>query len=278
MNEFFRYGVRSHWRDRPESPAALGARFLQTLDDLSKLDPALFANWQLIDPRAADAVSLDGARAQTVSFVERNVSTDDGGEPDPDNGYWLVGRAGGYNNPRSMRFRAAVGGKHKSETGLELADFKVAPDLAIVIYPLFRAALLAINKQWSPDWACTYAFRMYYYQTPLHPGAPLFPYSIFHIPWLGYLSAPLAAGLKLAPEILTERTPDGGVLMIAAEQRLDPANPEHLRRARIIAETMMACTGEKPTTLEQFAQVRKVERDLEESFRRQIETGGGSGE
>jgi hypothetical protein len=40
-----------------------------------------------------------------------------------------------------------------------------------------------------------------------------------------------------------ERTPDGGLLMIATEDRLDPANPEHLRAARVIAETMIACTG-----------------------------------
>jgi hypothetical protein len=32
----------------------------------------------------------------------------------------------------------------------------------------------------------------------------------------------------LPQEIITERTPDGGLLMIAVEERLDPANPEHL--------------------------------------------------
>jgi hypothetical protein len=34
--------------------------------------------------------------------------------------------------------------------------------------------------------------------------------------------------------------------MIATEDRLDPYNPEHLRRSRIIAETMIACTGYRP--------------------------------
>jgi len=55
-----------------------------------------------------------------------------------------------------------------------------------------------------------------------------------------YLSVPHAAGLELPPEILTERTPDGGLLMIAAEERLDPTDPEHLSRARILTETMIA--------------------------------------
>jgi hypothetical protein len=34
--------------------------------------------------------------------------------------------------------------------------------------------------------------------------------------------------------------------MIATEDRLDPTDPEHLRCARIIAETMIACTGYQP--------------------------------
>jgi hypothetical protein len=41
-------------------------------------------------------------------------------------------------------------------------------------------------------------------------------------------------------DILTERTPDGGFLMSTTTDRLDPDNPEHARRARIIAEAMIA--------------------------------------
>jgi len=64
---------------------------------------------------------------------------------------------------------------------------------------------------------------------------------VFHIPWIAYLSLELAAGLKLAPQILTERTPDGGLLMSATTEPLDPTNPEHSRRARILAEALIAC-------------------------------------
>ncbi len=54
------------------------------------------------------------------------------------------------------------------------------------------------------------------------------------------------------PEIVTERTPDGGLLMSAVEERLDPTNPEHLRRARILAETMVSRTGESFSTPARF--------------------------
>jgi hypothetical protein len=45
------------------------------------------------------------------------------------------------------------------------------------------------------------------------------------------ISSALAGGLELPHEIVTERISDGGLMMIADEERLDPTNPEHLRRA-----------------------------------------------
>ena len=125
---------------------------------------------------------------------------------------------------------------------LQFGDYDVPSDPAVVTYPLFKAALLAVNAIWLANWANAYAFKLHYDKAPLIPGAPLFPYSLFHIPWLAYLSAPLAVDLGLPPEIVTERTPDGGLLMIATEERLDPTNFEHLRRARILAETLVART------------------------------------
>lgn len=257
MKDFFTYGLRSAWAGRVESPAALGARFIGTLDALSRVDRALFANWELVDLRARSSSSLDEVRPRSAAFVEKNVALDDLHKPDRNNGYSMVAITGEFKSPRSTAFRAAAGGKYQGETGLELAQYNVAPDLAIVTYPVFKGALLAINANWQPDWACAYVFSMGYYEVPLFPGATLFPYSDFHIPWLAYLSAPLSAGLELASEIQAERTPDGGLLMIAAGERLDPTNPEHLRRARIVAETMMACTGHGPASLEDKMRAQK---------------------
>jgi hypothetical protein len=78
---------------------------------------------------------------------------------------------------------------------------------------------------------------------PPAPSDPTFPYSRFHIPWLAYLSAHLAAGIELPAEIKTERTPDGGLLMIAAEALLEPTDPEHLKRSRVLADIMIARAG-----------------------------------
>lgn len=88
------------------------------------------------------------------------------------------------------------------------------------------------------------AFRIE--SAPQVPLDPTFPKSIFRIPWIIYLSAQLAADVALAREILTERRPDGGLLLSAATERLDPTNPEHVRRARILVETLITCTGYSP--------------------------------
>ena len=234
----FSYGIRSDWRGRPDSPASVGGKLVDTLDAFTGIDPKIFANWSLTDLPASKSIHLDEARSRIADLMEKNVTLGEYREPLPEDGYWAFAHSG-----KSVTLRVKVGGKFDSDTFLEFGDYDAPPDPGIVNYPLFKAALLAMNEIWQPPWACAFALSGYYYDEPLSPGAPLFPYSKFHITWIGYLSAPLAKGLDLPAEILTERTGDGGVLMSAVEERLDPTNAEHLRRARILVETMAKHTG-----------------------------------
>jgi hypothetical protein len=148
----FNYNIRASLRPKPESPALLGAKFLQTLDALSRIDPAIFTNWQVMDFPAM----------------------------------------------------APFPGKDRGEISLESGGYKVFPDPAIVTYPVFKATLLAINSIWPQAWPCAYAFKMDYDRKPLLPDEPLFPYSVFHVPWLAYLSDPLAAGWRLSAHCLRQ--------------------------------------------------------------------------
>lgn len=240
----FGYSIRSKLPAHSERPASIGAKFIDTLDTLSRIDPVVFPNWQVMDLPAIASLPLAAARPRIAGIVENNVSRDDLGEPDPDWGGYTADAFTGHGlSPRRMSLRIVAGAKREGETDLEAGEHDMFPDPAVVTYPVFKAALLAINAIWPSVWACANAFRMDYDSVPLVPGAALFPYSRFHIPWLAYLSAPLAADAKLPPEIKTERTPDGGLLMIATDERLEPSNPEHLRRARFLAQTMIARTG-----------------------------------
>jgi Immunity protein 52 len=243
----FGYSIRSELPFYSESPASIGAKFVETLDALSRVDPTVFTNWEVTDIPAMTSRPLAVARSRIAAIVENNVSRDELREPDPDYGYSAVAHTDKIVASRRIYIRIRTGGGPERITSLQTGDWKVPPDPSIVTYPIFKNALLAINAIWPPVWASAYAFKVDYFETPLAPGAPLFPYSRFHIPWMGYLSASLTTRMILPPpEIVSERTADGGLLMIATEDRLDPTNPEHLRRARIIAKTMIAHT---PTEL-----------------------------
>jgi hypothetical protein len=260
----YRYSVRGCWVARTdEKPADIGAKFLRTLDTLSGIDP-LFSDWQftgtwqLPEQHRFSFVPLAAGRNRIVEIVESGVYIDDFNQRCPEYGY-SVHAIAGDEGPRRVAVTAST---KRQSFDLSFGEHNIASDLSIVRYPLFRAALLAIGATWEAQWACAYANRNDVVEVPVNFGRgmpalridsapqvpldPTFPTSIFHIPWIGYLAEPLAAGLRLAPEILSERTPDGGILMSACEERLDPANPEHVRRARIIVETMVACTGHGP--------------------------------
>ena len=255
----FYYYIRSDLPACPQSPASLGAKFVDTLDALSHLDPTIFKNWEVMDFAARNSVPLAQARGCIGTIIERNVTRDDFRRPEPYYGYTAGAFVGNVNKSRGVSLRIKAGGESKGDISLETGDWKVFPDPAIVTFPLFKATLLAINTIWPPPWACAYAFRSNTVKVPVSysdgvqgyslkslpmvPIDPTFSDSVFHIPWIAYLSAPLAANLELPPEIATERTPDGGLLMVVTEERLDPTNPEHLRHARVLAETMIARTG-----------------------------------
>jgi hypothetical protein len=238
----FAYRIRFDFPRQPESPAAVAEKFLKTLDSLSRTD-AFFTDWEIIDSRGRSSPPLAKVRSEFPAIVARNVVRDDEG-PSPEEGYHASATVGKFEDPKSATFRVRAGGKLENYGHLEFGSWRVMPDAAIVTYPRYRAALLAINAQWQPTWACAYAFRLDYHESPLSPGAPLFPDTRYHIAWVAYLSAQMASGLRLPANIITERTPDGGLLITTTEERLDPTNPEHLRRARIVVETMVARAGD----------------------------------
>jgi hypothetical protein len=242
----FKYEIRSSFPPNPESPDALGAKFLNTLDALSRADQTVFVDWQVIDFRAPPPLPLESVRPRIAEIIEAGVHrNDDESPPSPLVGYTAAALTNSVTKSRRFSLMVNAGGKVKGGyIWLQTGEWPDLPDPSIVTYPIFKAALLTINAIWPPPWACAYAYSKDYDTTLRTAEGSYFPYSVFNIPWIGYLSRQLATRLVLPPpEIITERTPDGGLLMIATEERLDPTNPEHLRRARIIAKTMIARTG-----------------------------------
>lgn len=265
---YYEYFIRSKWHGRVETPAAIGAKFLHTLDALSRINP-FFSNWLVAEfpnPSSGDhetdtlnmkAISLASARPRITEIIENHVVRNDAYKPDPDRGYHAYATTSEFTGPRAAGVSVDAGGKYDGGTMLRIGWHRGPPDLTVVTYPLFQAALLAITAIWLAPWACAPAFRVGTVAVPgveIAPGVvatridgvtqvpldPTFPKSVFHIPWIAYLAPEHAASVTLARDVFTERTPDGGLLMSATSDRLDPMNPEHVRRARIIAEAMIA--------------------------------------
>jgi hypothetical protein len=239
----------SIWLVRPlrrETPAVIGQKFLDTLDALSSADP-LFTPWKVFDKLGIATLPLATARRDIVTIVEKSVLRNDYDEPEPSSGYRPIGLT---NNPiasRVVKLTADAGAVDRaSSVLLEFGVMSFAPtDPAIVSYPRFRQALVAMTAVWQPVWAYACAFRMDYWKAPIVSGAPVTRYNPFHIPWIAYLGPKLATGFIVPrTDLRVEHAQGGGLLLSATEDRFDTTNPEHLRRAHDLAEIMIARTGD----------------------------------
>jgi hypothetical protein len=244
MNENpFRFSIYYEVSRRGETPAVIGAKFLHTLDALSRIDP-LLATWKVLDRPTLASLPLTDARSRIAAIVENFVALDYAGQPEPESGYSAIGVTDNAIPSRIVTFRVHGGGLARDEMMLDVGGILHPTDPLIVKYGLFRGALLATSAIWQPTWACVAATRNGgHSDEPIVPGAALFPSSVFRIPWMAYVSPARTVGFPLPVGINSERVPDGGLLFTVTEEPFNPTNPEHLRGARIVAEAMIAHAG-----------------------------------
>jgi hypothetical protein len=153
----YEYFIRAQWQGRVETPAAIGAKFLNTLHALSTIDPIL-SNWIIADfpnPSSGDEITdeqnikvipLASARSRIAEIIENYVVRDDAREPDPDHGYRAFGTTRRISGPRVASVSVDAGGKYDGGTNFGFGHrFIEPPDLTIVTYPLYKAALLAMR-------------------------------------------------------------------------------------------------------------------------------------
>ena len=239
------YSVESRWTPDSEGPAAIGARFLEFLDRLGPLDPAM-ANWLWGDNGVP--IPLTKVRPDIAHYVERKVATDNGA-PDPEDGYRLFARGSmvesEFGTSRSVDVHAYAGSRWNNRVEFEIGDLNRLPDPDLVTYPIYKGALEAMASAFP----CPYVWARYFISTETiwipNPdggggataarGEPTGP---FDGVWIGYLSAPLAAGLTPPPDLFPERTPGGGLILSAVRDHIDPTNPDHVLRSQKLQAIM----------------------------------------
>ncbi len=240
----FSYGIRSEWSNDPTSLQDICVSAIETFEALRAADP-VFRELSTVD-EAEDYIPLKAARSRIAKLVEGNVSRDDYGEAEPESGYSVFAttqKSLAVPLRRSMNLILHAGGAWRNHLSLQAGGILVDPDPDFVTYHAFRAGLITLGRLWPLPFAHAYAYSTSYGESSLARGEPPVPYSQFHMGWISYLSAPLAAGLVPPRELVSERTPGGGWLLSAVQERLDPTNPDHLRRARLLSQLMLERLG-----------------------------------
>jgi Immunity protein 52 len=221
------YTINGFWGPRPETPEALAVKFDQIIDRLAVIDP-VFGNW-IWSGRQPNPIAFATIRPDLAKRIAAAVTRDDYGGPDPDFGYLFGTLNSLKTTPRSMSVNVRAGCRVKasfySNTASIETGWHVEPDPAIVTYPIFKAALLALCECFEITFCHSYPDDL----TDLWPSGQK-----FRLGWMSYVS-PRFAPLITPPKTgIVEYRPNGALFMAATDETFVTANPQHLAAARDI--------------------------------------------
>lgn len=225
-----RFYIKGNWGARQESPEELGQKMLHTIAAVREIDANL-GPWWLVDFEEKDGIPLEDARPRIAQIVKGGAERDDDGEVTEGGIYHVAAESQDFSDPMSVSITARAGtssSSYRLQNSVEFATgYDEIPDPSIVTYPTFKAIACALIGIWQPEIVRVYSWDLadlwqeaFYYSDPS---------------WMTYLSAPLAARVTLRPGIITERTEDGGLFLIATEQTFDANQEEHIQAAAAIS-------------------------------------------
>jgi hypothetical protein len=218
--------IQAHWGARPETPAAIAARFLRTIDLFRPIDP-LFAKWMTGVNKPVD---FDTVRDRFEDIVSGNVTQDDYGEPEPIYGYGPFASSSKQPDPLTYSFHVNAGAhlpERESQNYAELTTCRgEIPDPRAITYRIFRPALLALVEAWEPV-DC--------YALPHELLKLIDSDGHFRAVWMQYLSPPLARLVTPPATSVNDYLPNGGLLMSATNETFRVDDPSHIAVARDIA-------------------------------------------
>ncbi|MGH6793755.1 MAG: Imm52 family immunity protein [Methylocella sp.] len=220
------FTICAYWERRAETPDALAARFVRTIDRLQEIDP-VFALWICGRKRPK---KFETVRDRYAEEVAAGLTKDHRGEPELINGYRFGAVTREQARDRTFFLSIHAGSTYPMPFANDitfLTGYNSIPDPAVITYEIFKPALLAIVEAWDPVCCTSYPLAIL---NLVEKGL------YFHETWLQFL-CPWLASLVTAPPapVIVEHLPDGGLLMSATTQTFDVENPAHMAAAREIA-------------------------------------------
>lgn len=218
------FTISGTWEWRPEGSKEIAERFLDSLDALSAISPH-FSSWKfternleiedLLAGEKPGQIGLEDVRNRFAEIVERGGQSDVAGNPLPQLGYQVStwnGNEKSQIDPFSVTLRVQAGGDRTASRSVTFGtQYDQIPDPSIIAYPVFKATLLALADKWNVSGARAFSEELS--QDWNYPALR------FDLAWMTFLSAPLAAQIRPPSGIVSERTPGGGLLLVAAEER-----------------------------------------------------------
>lgn len=252
MTYLYREGFRAtaYWGPRDETPENCATYFQQLLAALSTIHPS-FSDWSVFrDPEAAKIDDTDAfmeymnalsdadienrivpfasMRGRDVAeWIAERVSRNDDGTSSPVYGYRFSAGSSPerQTNPRewSVSIHAGSASPDSFVNTAELeSQFPCAANVDLNTLQIFKPAMLTLATTWGASWC------------GLRPAWSSLNDPWFGFQWATYLGPALAKQVTPPSSALTEHFPDGGLLMVATEDRFDPNDPKHMAAAQDI--------------------------------------------
>src|SRR5580692_3377085 len=168
------YEILSAWPGRTESPMNIGDKFLRTIDILDGLSENL-SNWTILDKPSNEYLPLTDMLSGSIArFVETQVNRDDYGDPDSDDGYFVLAVcdvAQKMDRQQHGCFYVHAGSKFRNYSLFEIGSHVAPPDPSLITFPIFKAALLTMISIWPAPWANAQC-GIWGQRAPTLPGEP----------------------------------------------------------------------------------------------------------
>jgi len=225
------YKIYASWGPREESPEVIAARYLACTDRLKQIHPA-YDNW--IFSLQGKPKKFAALRGTLAAAIAANVVRADDGDPTPIYGYWAtVTNTMNKVHPRSLALWVNAGAWVTSGYFSNFAMIKtgkrIVPDPAIIAYPAFKAALLALVESFDATYCSAYPQQI----TNLWPED-----AHLNLAWMSYVAPRFASLITPPPSSIHERTSQGGLLISATEEIFRVDNPAHLAAAQDILKAL----------------------------------------